>query len=138
MWVILVNLNSLIDLISWSAFNWPIDVGNSCNLEHLNRLSPKSAFNLPINVDNSFISTHIDILWPWLQMSKNNCRQLHFVKWSTYKLQQLNKLFDNFWIMHSWRHNHWRLFKSWLGMNFSIAFGEAFVRSSNLRLQNSF
>jgi len=93
---------------------------------------------LPIDVDYFFISTHIDILWSWFKMSKNNCIQLHFVKWNIYKLQQLNKLFDNFWIMHFWRHNHRRLFKSWPWIKNFIVFGEAFVRSSNLRLWNSF
>jgi len=52
------------------AFNCPIDVDNSCKLEHPNRLNSKNAFNLPINVDNSFISTHIDILRPWLELFK--------------------------------------------------------------------
>jgi hypothetical protein len=89
---------------------------------------------LPINVDNFFIPTHIDILWPWLKMSKTNYRQLHFVKWSTCNWQQLNNFFGNFWIMHSWRWNHRRIFKSWPWMKFSIIFGVAFVR----RLWNSF
>ncbi len=100
----------------WSAFNWPIDVGNSFKFEHLDRLSSKSAFNLPRDVDNSFISTRnscklehpnrlnfknafnlpidvdnsfiiidIDILRPWLKISKENCKRSHFVKWNTYK-----------------------------------------------------
>jgi hypothetical protein len=72
-----------------------------------------------------------------LKYQKNICRQLHFVKWNTCKWQKLNK-FNNFWIMYSWRHNHWRLFKSWLWMKFSIVFGEAFARLSNLKLWNFF
>jgi hypothetical protein len=30
---------------SWSAFNWPIDEGNSFKLEHPNKISFWSAFN---------------------------------------------------------------------------------------------